>query len=431
MRDLQRRLTRELDQIADRATTSPDAMSRVQTRASAYRTEQEEEVVVMLTPADSTPRRARWLAPAALAGAAVGVLVIAGAIVLRDDATDDVGDDDAMASVDAVVPTPVFDFDEDDLCEWVTPADVDSAVYDAYTTFGEASPIPNEFTQSWVSGADQGCNWEYAIGNIGGHIGLFRDEATSTSSRAFVPHPGLSDGVLIDEEQGEFLGLYGWPRDLHLSVEGQPWTVRFDSDFHSGGIGDDGPGVLLVADGLLREMGWVDAATPAPEPYVDDIDWSLCDWITPESLSDIVAAETDWSGSATMVPTWNQPTCTWELTTDGRDTGTVTVADARAWRDADGENLYVLELPDPTAYRPDQLADDPEAIASGAVVSDHPALSDGVIAHLDGTGRFVFWVPGIGQYLEVAVDYEDDPQPTTHQLFSIADRLFQELGWVR
>ena len=91
------RLTRELDEIADRATTSPSALATIRSRAANYTDEYEQEVVVMLAPSDTNTRRPRWVIPAALATAAAGVLAVIGAVVLRDT-SDDTVDDPAIAT---------------------------------------------------------------------------------------------------------------------------------------------------------------------------------------------------------------------------------------------------------------------------------------------------------------------------------------------
>ncbi len=77
------RLTRELDEIADRATTSPSALTTIRSRAANYTEDYEQEVIVMLAPSDTNTRRPRWIVPAALATAAAGVLAVIGAVVLR------------------------------------------------------------------------------------------------------------------------------------------------------------------------------------------------------------------------------------------------------------------------------------------------------------------------------------------------------------
>ena len=84
MNRFDQRLTRELDEIADRATTSPSALTRIRSRAANYTEDYEQEVIVMLAPSDTNTRRPRWIVPAALATAAAGVLAVTGAVVLRD-----------------------------------------------------------------------------------------------------------------------------------------------------------------------------------------------------------------------------------------------------------------------------------------------------------------------------------------------------------
>jgi hypothetical protein len=89
------RLTRELDEIADRATTS-------RSRAANYTDEYDKEVIVMLAPSDTNTRRPRWIVPAALATAAAGVLAVVGAVVFRDTRDDSVDD----SAVGTEMPSP-------------------------------------------------------------------------------------------------------------------------------------------------------------------------------------------------------------------------------------------------------------------------------------------------------------------------------------
>ena len=96
------RLTRELDEIADRATTSPAALAAIRSRAADYTDEFEQEVIVMLAPSDTNTRRPRWIVPAALATAAAGVLAVIGAVVLRDTGDDTVDD----LAIDTELPSP-------------------------------------------------------------------------------------------------------------------------------------------------------------------------------------------------------------------------------------------------------------------------------------------------------------------------------------
>lgn len=107
MNHFDQRLTRELDEIADRATTSSSALATIRSRASNYTDEYEQEVVVMLAPADTNTRRPRWVVPAALATAAAGVLAVIGAVVLRD--TSSTVDDNAdQLPIGTELPSPVL-----------------------------------------------------------------------------------------------------------------------------------------------------------------------------------------------------------------------------------------------------------------------------------------------------------------------------------
>ena len=92
-------LTNAFDEIAEQAIASPSALADF--RARAEQQDPHQEVVVMLTPANTPSQRPRWLVPAALGLAAAGLLVLGGAIILRSD-TDDVT---TLDDTEADVPT--------------------------------------------------------------------------------------------------------------------------------------------------------------------------------------------------------------------------------------------------------------------------------------------------------------------------------------
>lgn len=175
----------------------------------------------------------------------------------------------AGCSSEQVVP---FDFDTDDLCEWIDADTVSKIVADAYTEHG-ASPVPTGFDEARPSGAHEGCWWAVPEPDQGSdpgelrlsEVGLIRTDPLDVALSGgwvFDPHPALSDGVRVGPGS-EVVGAYGeWVcgMEVRLSVEGQDDTVEFwhcvPPDFDG-----DANAILGIADGLLREMGWVPVST--------------------------------------------------------------------------------------------------------------------------------------------------------------------------
>ncbi|MDJ0769361.1 MAG: hypothetical protein QNJ12_11225 [Ilumatobacter sp.] len=97
MKHLEDRLIRELGEIADQATASPDALPLIRSRASCY-LDDDEGVVVMLAP-DTRPDRRRRLRLAVAFGTIAAVALVAVGVAVLRSGTDDV------ATVDPTLPT--------------------------------------------------------------------------------------------------------------------------------------------------------------------------------------------------------------------------------------------------------------------------------------------------------------------------------------
>jgi hypothetical protein len=154
-----------------------------------------------------------------------------------------------------------FDFAEDDLCEWIGANIVSDIVTDAYRQHG-ASPIPAGFEQSWGSDPYLGCAWSAGDpGQVGSYseVGLIRaDLRSNDAERPFESHPALSPGVLVGP-RAHHVGAPGdWVpgMEVRLLIEDQDYTVEFWHGVPRGFDGDANT-ILGIADGLLREMGWV------------------------------------------------------------------------------------------------------------------------------------------------------------------------------
>jgi len=176
----------------------------------------------------------------------------------------------ACSSDDGDGPSAVFSFATDDLCDWIDAATVSSIVEGAYTENG-ASPIVTGFEESWGSDGYKGCAWSVAGPDpdsdpVVALVGLLEaDPLTEAEAQgaAFSPNPALSDGVRADQAADGPIGAHGdfFPgMQVRLAVEGQERTVEF---WHGVPPEFDGEAdaILAIADGLLRDMGWVPAAS--------------------------------------------------------------------------------------------------------------------------------------------------------------------------
>lgn len=192
----------------------------------------------------------RWRA--AVAAVALGIVAGSSACGARDD---------GGGTAD------VFSFATDDLCEWIDADTVSAIVAGASAEYG-ATPAVTGFEASWRSDTSRGCSWAVEAPDSNdprlSEIGLIRteplDEAVSNGS-VFVEHPVLSHGVRVNQAADNPVGGYGeWVcgMEVRLSVEGQDHTLEYWHCIPPNFDGDANA-VLSIADGLLREMGWVPA----------------------------------------------------------------------------------------------------------------------------------------------------------------------------
>ena len=74
-----------------------------------------------------------------------------------------------------------------------------------------------------------------------------------------------------------------------------------------------------------------------------------------------------------------------------------------------------------------------QVMKPGATVVGHPALSDGVVVENNAFGRFVFYIPGQDDVLNVvfwtdgAEAAEEDDETA---LMAMSDSVLSDLGWV-
>lgn len=190
---------------------------------------------------------------------------------------------------------------------------------------------------------------------------------------------------------------------------------------------------LVLLFGALGGCGDDDSGSDQAFGFEND---DLCAWVTPDEVAGFftsvygidVTAEPD--PNVTIDPD-GPDECWWRLTAPtGEGYYEVFAGNADP-----GVLLPVEEI---TPY------DGGTVGIPGGTVSEHPALSDGVVVQSSGWGVYVFWVPPHEEYLAMflnhrvgttatGVDSADDPQEREEQqtrFFAFADQFVRELGWV-
>jgi hypothetical protein len=142
----------------------------------------------------------------------------------------------------------------------------------------------------------------------------------------------------------------------------------------------------------------------------------LCEWLSPDTIAELVAAEYDWDGTASEVASTDLPDgCAWKLsgTPDAAGLDTVSIGSA------------------PPPQEPFLNYDDLTSGTSefGVGVRGHPALSDGVIYYYEGFGYAAFGLPEHG-YIQVYLWVPGD-EGSEDARFAFADAVIRELGWTQ
>jgi hypothetical protein len=156
MNRLEQRVERDLRQIADRATPSPDAWTSILARIADQEPATETEIIMLTEPAPTATRR-RWL-PFAVAAAVVALVIVGIALLTRDD------------SPSGPVSPP---------------------------TTAEATVVPSE-----AMSAAQAYIERYNAGDAAGVLALFAPGAR------FLDHWGVDDGA--EWTPGDFQSLIEW-----------------------------------------------------------------------------------------------------------------------------------------------------------------------------------------------------------------------------
>lgn len=166
--------------------------------------------------------------------------------------------------------------------------------------------------------------------------------------------------------------------------------------------------------------------------FADD---ELCEWITAEEVTGFFASTYEWDGTGELVDTEHSgpDECWWHLNSAAGDADFEISA-------GNADPGFLLASDEIVEYQGGPVP------APGGTVSDHPALSEGVIVQSAGWGAYSFWVPPREEYLSLfanrhpsdgtaATGVDSATDETTrveeqHRFFAFADQLLHELGWV-
>ena len=159
----------------------------------------------------------------------------------------------------------------------------------------------------------------------------------------------------------------------------------------------------------------------------------LCEWIADAEVTEFVAAEFDWYGTATNAGPYDGEACRWELSSPDDESGSLWFSDGGQWEDFGGKPYdqdAVMKVEGVLDYQG-------VPVCIGEFVAGHPALSDGVVVHNGGFGQFAFGVPP-GPWLQVSLSNLSDEawddgfayEEYEVRYFAVADRFLRALDWV-
>lgn len=258
--------------------------------------------------------------------------------------------------------------------------------------------------------------------------------------------------VYGDEAFGDTTWRTGWQNTLFGSVDAdiQTWTRWLSDDGSTGGSlwswnGTAANGEPFTLSGIVIDQfdddglykgarvyypmpdedvlaafagGNTTELTSEPPQHPDGVfsfaDNDLCEWLSSDTIAELVAAEYEWNGTATAVAFSDLPDgCTWELsgTPDVEGLNTVSIGSATPPTEP------FLTYGEFTSSTP-QL---------GVGVRGHPALSEGVIYSYGGFGYASFGVPDHG-YIQMFLWVPGD-EGTEDARLAFADAVIRELGW--
>lgn len=403
MKQIERRLQRDFDRIADRAPISTESWALLQHRIAAEPDRIEEEII-MLAPAETTTRRTRRLAPIALAVAAVAAVMIAGIVALRanDDVDDPMFDDGGADLLEPAPPTlevePTF-----------TPAPLPAIEVD--WQFGTSMPGALRQAVAWSGGLAAIMDVDADETIDGGTVWYSRDAVNWNASSFPLPVPAYH----LASRNGDLFALSGDPLELKVPQTlwyqraGKPWIeVMTSTSFDLIAVGPD----RLIAydqDGFTI-AGVFDTDTMAPVEFagLPEIDFG------PEVEFEPFV----YQGRAIALDEGFLATVTWGTGLDEDDRDQL-VVDSRLLYSSDGSTW--VEHPEP----PDGAVQIPYGVSSTAVFEGLNLLSSA------GTSPGRSWVTDDGLSLTgTRIPGNAVPTGTDDGFFAIDGRIHRSLDGI-
>jgi hypothetical protein len=269
MRELERRVQRDLDRIADQAPRSSEASHAQAWEGLRRRLDAEpdriDEEVIMLAPADPPSRRPRWTTAVAVAVAAVAALVVAGVVVLRSG-------DDTSTVVDAPVttldPEPETDPEPSPDVDGQDDAQVEG--HDVDWQYGASLPGQLRQVVSWSEGLAAILDADGDDNGRGGEVWYSSDGVEWT--HLLDPFGPDDDVYLLAGQQGALFALAGDPDDpatlqtLWHRPAGAPWAELITSEgLDHMAVGPER--LVAYAEEGFEIVGVFDTATLAPVEF--------------------------------------------------------------------------------------------------------------------------------------------------------------------
>lgn len=216
MSRLDQRLRRDLRQIADRATPSPDAWQTIQTRIADQAPNQETEII-MLVENTTTPVRRRALVVAAAAAVLALVVGVIALIARRDDAE--------IPADERRTPTPAPEVVREPPAagEAIAPGRYATDAFGVTVTF----EVPAGTTAPWTVQVND--DVALTIGDADGFVNMSRVGSFYDAEEALAPWP---ESPSASAEPG--LGSFG-PLDIDDWIEANSVVVEAQADTTVGG----------------------------------------------------------------------------------------------------------------------------------------------------------------------------------------------------
>lgn len=183
----------------------------------------------------------------------LGILVLAALVSVAGACSDDEN-------------AAVFSFANDDLCEWVTEADIADFV-DAVLGYEATATVHDEVDPS-QSGAWVGCRWEIYDGQpvlergsiiageadpgdyVDSSIGDYDGGGVTTGGPWVVGHPTLSDGVAVTSSYGRYLFHVPPNSEVVALFWNPPRTLQGEMSWEEAHI-------LGLGDHFVDTLGWL------------------------------------------------------------------------------------------------------------------------------------------------------------------------------